>query len=81
MVVVAMTNRKAPIRLGNITAIAAVSAPLLAGCFGSDDSKKLSAQDRKCEQLGFKRGTPEHINCRFEQARQATPRGGEAGTD
>jgi hypothetical protein len=36
-------------RLGNITAIAVVSAPLLAGCLGSDDSKELSAHGRKCE--------------------------------
>jgi hypothetical protein len=34
---------------------------------------------QKCEQLGFKRGTPEHINCGFEQAHQAAPRGGEQG--
>jgi hypothetical protein len=38
-----MTNRKVQMHLGNITAIAAVSAPLLAGCLGSDDSKELSA--------------------------------------
>jgi hypothetical protein len=69
-------------RLASIAAIATVSASLLAGCFGLDDSKKpWIAHDQKCEQLGFKRGTPEHINCRFEQARQATPRGGAPGTD
>jgi hypothetical protein len=69
-------------RLISIAAIAAVSAPLLAGCFGPEDSKKpWMAHDRKCEQLGFKQGTPELINCRFEQARQAAPRGGEPGTD
>jgi hypothetical protein len=67
-------------RLVRITAIAAVSAPLLAACFGPDDSKRpWIAHDQKCEQLGFKRGTAEHINCRFEQARQATPRGGAPG--
>jgi hypothetical protein len=61
MAVVPMTNRKVQMRLGNITAIAAVSAPLLAGCLGSDDFKEFSANDRKCERLGFQRGTPEHI--------------------
>jgi hypothetical protein len=75
------TNRKVPMRF-RIIAIGAVSAFLLAGCFGPDDSKKpWMAHDQKCEQLGFKRGTPEHINCRFEQARQAIPGGGEPGTD
>jgi hypothetical protein len=70
------------VQSASIAAIAAASASLLAGCFGPDDSKKpWIAHDRKCEQLGFKRGTPEHINCRFEQARQATPRGGAPGTE
>jgi len=65
-----------------IAVIAAVTAPLIAGCLGPDDSKNpWMAHDHKCEQLGFQRGTPEHINCRFEHARQATPRGGEPGTD
>jgi hypothetical protein len=31
------------------------------------------AYDRKCEQLGFKRGTAEHVKCRLELARHATP--------
>jgi len=62
-------------RLSCLIAIAAVSAALLTGCFTADDSRKpLAAHDRKCEQLGFKRGTPEYTNCRFEQAGQATPR-------
>jgi hypothetical protein len=44
------------VRLTGIIAIAAVSAPLPAGC-GSDYSKKpWIAYDRKCERLGFKRG-------------------------
>jgi hypothetical protein len=68
-------------RLANITAMAAVSASLLAGCGPDDPKKPWMAHDHKCEQLGFKQGTPEHINCRFEQARQATPLGGAPGTD
>jgi hypothetical protein len=68
------TDRKTPMRLASITAIAAVSAPLLASCL--DDSKKpWMAFDRKCEQLGFKRGTPEHAKCSLELSRYATPRG------
>jgi hypothetical protein len=64
-------------RLTSIIAVAAVSTPLLAGCFGQEDSKKpWMVHDQKCEQLGFKRGTPEHANCRLELARQATPRAG-----
>jgi hypothetical protein len=58
-----------------IIAVATVSAPLLASC-GLDYSKKpWMAYDRTCEQLGFKRGTPEHAKCRLELARDATPRG------
>jgi hypothetical protein len=42
--------------LTNIFAVPAVSAPLLGGCFGPDDSKKpWMAHSQKCEQLGFKR--------------------------
>jgi hypothetical protein len=64
-------------RLTGIIAVAAISVPLLASC-GSDYSKKpWMAYDRKCELLGFKRGTPEHAKCRLELARHATPRGGE----
>jgi hypothetical protein len=63
-------------RLTVIIAVAIVSAPLLRSCLGSDDSKKpWMVHDQKCEQLGFKRGTPEHTNCRLELAREATPRG------
>jgi hypothetical protein len=63
-------------RLISIFAVAAVSTPMLAGCFGQDVSKKpWMLHDQKCERLGFKRGTPEHANCRLELARQATPRG------
>jgi hypothetical protein len=66
-----------PVRLSSIVALAAVSTPLLAGCLGLDDSKKpWMVHDQKCEQLGFKRGTQEHANCRLELARHATPRGG-----
>jgi hypothetical protein len=62
-------------RLIGIIAVAAVSAPLLASC--SDYSKKpWMAHDQQCEQLGFKRGTPEHAKCRLQLARLATPRGG-----
>jgi hypothetical protein len=60
-------------RIG-IIAVAAVSALLLASCFGSDFSKK--AYDQQCGQLGFKQGTAEHAKCRLELAREATPRGG-----
>jgi hypothetical protein len=58
-------------------AIATVSAPLFAGCFAVDHDprKPLAAHDQKCEQLGFKRGTPDHSNCRVEQARETTPLG------
>jgi hypothetical protein len=70
------------VRLTIVIPIAAASAVLLLGCFPGDSSTKpLAAHSQKCEQLGFTRGTPEHINCRFEQARQAAPRGGEPGTD
>jgi hypothetical protein len=63
-------------RLIGIIAVAAVSAPLLASCSGSDSSEKpWMAHDQKCGQLGFKRGTPEHAKCRLELARLATPRG------
>jgi hypothetical protein len=62
-------------RLIGIIAVAAVSAPLLASCSGSDYSKEL-AHDQECEQRGFKRGTPEHDKCRLELAREATPQGG-----
>jgi hypothetical protein len=58
-----------------IIAVAAVSAPLLASC--SDYSKKSwMVHGQQCEQLGFKRGTAEHAQCRLELARVATPRGG-----
>jgi hypothetical protein len=63
-------------RLTGIIAVAIVSAPLLRSCIRSDDSKKpWMAHDQKCEQLGFRRGTPEHTNCRLKLAREATPRG------
>jgi hypothetical protein len=62
-------------RLTGIIAVAIVSAPLLRSCLGSDDFKKpWMVNDHKCEQLGFKRGSPEHAHCRFELARAATPR-------
>jgi outer membrane murein-binding lipoprotein Lpp len=64
-------------RLITVIAVAVVSTTLLAGCFGQANSKKpWMVHDQKCEQLGFKRGTAEHVNCRLELARQATPRGG-----
>jgi hypothetical protein len=64
-------------RLMGFIAVAAVSAPLLTSCSGSDYSKKpWMVYGQKCEQLGFKPGTPEHAKCRFELARKATPRGG-----
>jgi hypothetical protein len=76
------TSLELPMRLTSIIAVAAVSTPLLVGCFGQEDSKKpWMVHDQKCEQLGFKRGTPEHANCRLELARQATPRGGVAAPD
>jgi hypothetical protein len=57
-------------------AIMIASAPLFAGCFTADAPRKpLAVQDHKCEQMGFKRGTWEYINCRFELARQMNPRG------
>jgi hypothetical protein len=72
-------SRKLPYFL-SIIALAAVSIPLLAGCFGQDDSKKpWMVHDQKCEQLGFRRGTPEHANCGLELARKAMPRGGRTG--
>jgi hypothetical protein len=61
-------------RLIGIIAVLAVSAPLLVSCSGSDYSEiPWIAHDQKCEQLGFKRGTPEHAKCRVELARLATP--------
>jgi hypothetical protein len=66
------TSLELPMRLTSIIAVAAVST-LLASCFGREDSKKPWMVH---DQLGFKRGTPEHANCRLELARQATPRGG-----
>jgi hypothetical protein len=63
-------------RFTGIIAVAIVSAPMLRSCLGSDDFKKpWMVHDRKCQQLGFKRGTLEHTNCRFELARATTPRG------
>ena len=62
-------------RLTGILVVAIVSAPMLRSCLGSDDFKKpWMVHDRKCEQLGFKRGSLEHTNCRLELARAATPR-------
>jgi hypothetical protein len=64
-----------------LLALAPASAVLLSGCFPVDDSKKpLAAHDKKCEQLGFKRGTPDHSNCRLERARETTPRGASPAT-
>jgi hypothetical protein len=64
-----------------IIAVAAVSAPLLASCFGSDYSKEpWMAHDRQCEQLGFALGTPEHDKCRIELAREAIPQGASRAT-
>jgi hypothetical protein len=69
------------VRLIIAIAIAAVSAVLLSGCFPGDNSAKpLAAHGKKCEQLGFTRGTPEHANCRLERAREATPRGASPAT-
>ncbi len=63
-------------RLTGMIAVAIGSAPLLTSCLGFDDFKKpWMVHDRKCEQLGFKRGTLEHTSCRLELARAATPRG------
>jgi hypothetical protein len=62
-------------RLTAILVVAVVSAPLLKICLGSDDcNKPWMARDQKCEQLGFKRGTPEHTKCRLELTREATRR-------
>jgi hypothetical protein len=64
-----------------IIAVAAVSAPLLASCSGSDYSQEpWMAHNQKCEQLGFTRGTPEHDKCRLELAREATPQGASRAT-
>jgi hypothetical protein len=63
-------------RLITIIVVAVLSTPLLRSCVGPDDSKKTwMAHDQKCERLGFKRGTPDHTKCRFQLAREATPRG------
>lgn len=62
-------------RLIGIIAVAAVSAPLLVSCNSEHSKKPWMAYDRRCEQLGFKRDTPEHTKCRLELARQETPRG------
>jgi hypothetical protein len=77
-VVVAVGDRKAFMRLTAIIAVVAVSASLVVGCSGPNNSKKSRvAHSQKCEQLGFKRGSLAHANCRLELTRQATPRGGE----
>jgi hypothetical protein len=69
-------------QLASIAAIVAASASSLQAARPRTIPKKpWIAHDRNCEQFGFKRGTPEPINCRFEQARQATPRAGAPGTD
>jgi hypothetical protein len=62
-------------RLVGIIAVAAVSAPLLASCGLDYSEKPWAAYDQRCEQLGFKRGTPEHTKCGLELSRYATPRG------
>ncbi len=63
-------------RLMIVIAIVVGAAPLFVGCFTADDSRKqLAVHSQQCEQLGLKRGTPEHANCRLELARQANPRG------
>ena len=64
-------------RLTMAIVIATVSALPLGSCFGGDHDprKPLATHDQKCEQLGYKRGTPDHANCRVEQARELTPRG------
>jgi hypothetical protein len=64
-------------RVTGIIAVAIVSAPMFRSCLGPDDFKKpWMVHDRKCEQLGCKRGTLlEHTHCRLELARAATPRG------
>jgi hypothetical protein len=55
--------------------VVAVSLPLLTGCFTGDGySGKLASHDQKCEQSGFKQGTPEYANCRLEHARETIPR-------
>ncbi len=65
-----------PVRLTIVIAIVAVPSVLLSGCSPGDKSTKpLAAHNKKCEQLGFKRDTPEYAKCRLERAREATPRG------
>jgi hypothetical protein len=62
-------------RLSIVIAIVIALAPF-AGCLIADDSRSpLAAQDHNCQQMGFKRGTSEYSNCRFELARQMNPRG------
>jgi hypothetical protein len=69
------------VRLTILIAIAATPSVLLSGCLPADNSTKpLAAHSKKCEQLGFTRGTPEHANCRLERAREATPRGASPAT-
>jgi hypothetical protein len=63
-------------RLTIVLAIVVGTASLFAGYFTADDSlKPLSELGRKCEQMGFKRGTSEFAYCRFELAHQTNPRG------
>jgi hypothetical protein len=69
------------VRLTVFIAIVATSSVLLPGCLPGDNSTQpLAAQSKKCEQLGFTRGSPEHANCRLERAREATPRGASPAT-
>jgi hypothetical protein len=75
-------NRRYPMRLTIAILVATVSALLLAGCFAADDSKKpLAAYSQRCEQQGFRQGTPEHAQCRLELARLANPRGATPATE
>jgi hypothetical protein len=62
------------VRLIGIIAVAVVSTPLTS-CSSEHSKKPWMAYDRRCEQLGLKRGTQEHDKCRIELARQETPRG------
>jgi hypothetical protein len=52
------------------TCFALALAALLAGCVTAADQLS-AAQDRTCQQWGFKPGTPGYGNCQLELSRQA----------
>ncbi len=62
-------------RVTGIIAVAIVSAPMFRSCLGPDDFKKpWMVHDRKCEQLGCKRGTLDRTGPCSDAARKRAGR-------